>query len=144
MKIETNILILKTEIKTNKDNQDYLMISFADTQDGNTYNVICKDMSYSALKPFGQYKGIFTLNSSKYGLNLAVDSIEQQYRFCRTTKERYKEGRPKAYTKEQLENALSMLTVNGGKYSYKEVEKLLNISKSTLIRENNKRKSANL
>lgn len=77
MKIETNILILKTEIKTNKDNQDYLMISFADTQDGNTYNVICKDMSYSALKPFGQYTAKFTLNSSKYGLNLAVDSIEQ-------------------------------------------------------------------
>lgn len=57
------------------------------------------------------------------------------------TKEGYSEGRPKAYTKEQLDNALSMLTINGGKYSYKEVEKLLNISKSTLIRENNKRKA---
>lgn len=76
MKIETNILILKIEPKTNKDNQDYLMISFADTLDGNTYNVICKDMSYSSLKPFSQYEGKFTLNSSKYGLNLVVDSIE--------------------------------------------------------------------
>lgn len=57
------------------------------------------------------------------------------------TKEGFKEGRPKAYTKEQLENALSMLTVNGGKYSYKDVEGLLGISKSTLIRENNKRKA---
>lgn len=76
MKIETNILILKIEPKTNKDNQDYLMISFADTLDGNTYNVICKDMSYSSLKPFSQYEGKFILNSSKYGLNLVVDSIE--------------------------------------------------------------------
>lgn len=76
MKIETTVLILKIEPKTNKDNQDYLMISFADTLDGNTYNVICKDMSYSSLKPFSQYEGKFTLNSSKYGLNLIVDSIE--------------------------------------------------------------------
>ena len=56
------------------------------------------------------------------------------------TKEGWKEGRPKLYTNEQLDNALSMLTVNGGNRSYKEVERLLGISKSTLIRENNKRK----
>lgn len=56
------------------------------------------------------------------------------------TKEGWKEGRPKLYTKEQLDNALAMLTVNGGNRSYKEVERLLGISKSTLIRENNKRK----
>lgn len=59
------------------------------------------------------------------------------------TKEGFKEGRPKAYTKEQLDLALSMLTINGGDKSYKEVERLLGISKSTLIRENNKRKLDN-
>ena len=52
----------------------------------------------------------------------------------------FKEGRPKKYTKKQLDNALSMLTVNGGNKSYNEVSELLGISKSTLIRENNKRK----
>lgn len=55
-------------------------------------------------------------------------------------KEGFKEGRPKKYTAKQLENALSMLTINGGKYSYKEVEELTNISKSTLIREVKKRR----
>ena len=59
------------------------------------------------------------------------------------TKEGWKEGRPKLYTNEQLDNALSMLTVNGGNRSYKEVERLLGISKSTLIRENSKRKFEN-
>lgn len=59
------------------------------------------------------------------------------------TKEGWKEGRPKVYTKEQLDNALSMLTVNGGSRSYKDVERLLGISKSTLIRENNKRRVEN-
>ena len=59
------------------------------------------------------------------------------------TKEGWKEGRPKLYTNEQLDNALSMLTVNGGNRSYKEVERLLGISKSKLIRENSKRKFEN-
>lgn len=56
------------------------------------------------------------------------------------TKEGFKEGRPKKYTKKQLDNALSMLTINGGNHSYSQVEELLRISKSTLIIENNKRK----
>ena len=57
------------------------------------------------------------------------------------TKEGFKEGRPKKYTSNQLDNALSMLNINGGNKSYNEVAELLGISKSTLIRENNKRKA---
>ena len=56
------------------------------------------------------------------------------------TKEDFREGRPKKYTPKQLNNALSMLSVNGGEYSYKEVAEITNISKSTLIREVRKRK----
>ena len=56
------------------------------------------------------------------------------------TKEGFKEGRPKKHTREQLDHALAMLTINGGNKSYKEVERLLGISKSTLIREMRKRK----
>lgn len=56
------------------------------------------------------------------------------------TKEGYKEGRPKKFTKEQIDLALSMLSVNGGDKSYNEVERLIGISVSTLKRENNKRK----
>lgn len=55
-------------------------------------------------------------------------------------KKGFKEGRPKKHTVKQIDNALSMLSVNGGKYSYTEVAEITNISKSTLIRENNKRK----
>lgn len=46
----------------------------------------------------------------------------------------YREGRKKIYSKEHLDHALSMLSVNGGNYSYSQVSKLLNISKSTLVR----------
>nr|WP_046057540.1 MULTISPECIES: recombinase family protein [unclassified Clostridium] len=59
-------------------------------------------------------------------------------------KEGFKEGRPKKYTVKQLDNALSMLNINGGDKSYIEVAELLGISKSTLIRENNKRKVKDL
>ena len=49
-------------------------------------------------------------------------------------KEGYREGRKKVYPKEHLDHALSMLSVNGGNYSYSQVANLLNISKSTLVR----------
>lgn len=52
------------------------------------------------------------------------------------TKEGFKEGRPKKYSKEQIKNALNMLAVNGGTESYTSVSRLLRISKSTLVRAN--------
>ncbi|MGL5036282.1 MAG: recombinase family protein, partial [Aeromonas sp.] len=51
------------------------------------------------------------------------------------TKAGFKDGRPKTYTEKQLDNALNMLTINGGTCSYSEVTEITNISKSTLIRE---------
>lgn len=56
------------------------------------------------------------------------------------TKEGFKEGRPKSYTEKQLNHALSMLSVNGGNNSYNEVAEITGISKSTLIRGNNKKR----
>lgn len=45
-------------------------------------------------------------------------------------KEGFSEGRPKKYNKDQMEHAIELLESN----SYKEVERLTGISKSTLIR----------
>jgi len=56
------------------------------------------------------------------------------------TKDGFVEGRPKSYSNKQLDHALSLLTINGGDKSYNEVAEITGISKSTLIRENNKRK----
>jgi len=56
------------------------------------------------------------------------------------TKEGFTEGRPKSYTNKQLDHALSLLSINGGNKSYNEIVNITGISKSTLIRENNKRK----
>lgn len=50
----------------------------------------------------------------------------------------YREGRPKTYTKQQLDHALGLLESN----SYTQVVNLTGISKSTLIRAKRKRESA--
>lgn len=51
------------------------------------------------------------------------------------TKEGYKEGRPTKYRKEQLDNAMSLLETN----SYSQVERITDISVSTLVREKRRR-----
>lgn len=81
---------------------------------------------------------------------LAVAEMERNMIIERTqngkaiakTKPGFKEGRPQKYTQKQLDNALLMLSVNGGDKSYNEVAELVGISKSTLIRQNNKRKES--
>lgn len=50
----------------------------------------------------------------------------------------YREGRPKVYGKKQLEHALILLETN----SYKQVEEITGISKSTLIRAKRKLESS--
>ena len=52
------------------------------------------------------------------------------------TKEGFTEGRPRKFTEEEMDWAISLLDTN----SYKEVAEITNISKSTLIREVKKRK----
>ena len=47
----------------------------------------------------------------------------------------FREGRPKKYSRKQIEHALELLDNN----SYKQVEDLTGISKSTLIRAKKKR-----
>ena len=74
MRIETSIMILKIDPKTSKDGSDYLSISFADTN-GDTFNIITKDMQYTSLQAFKQYQVILNLTSSKYGLKLSIENI---------------------------------------------------------------------
>ena len=83
-------------------------------------------------------KNIF-LAFAEFERDMIVERTQEGKTVAKANNPNFKEGRPKAYTQKQLDNALSMLTVNGGKSSYKEVAELLGISKSTLIREQRKR-----
>lgn len=77
---------------------------------------------------------------AEFESDMIVERTQEGKAIART-KEGFKEGRPKKYTKKQLDNALSILVVNGGNKSYNEAAEILGISKSTLIRENNRRKA---
>lgn len=89
-------------------------------------------MMFTILCAFAEYEKDCIVERMKEGKLIAKQKSD------------FKEGRPKKYTKKQLDNALGMLTINGGSKSYKEVEELVNISKSTLIREMRKRKSESI
>lgn len=89
--------------------------------------------------PIGKLIITNLLAFAEFERNMIVERTQTGKAIAKT-KEGYKEGRPKKYNNKQLENALSMLSVNGGNKSYNEVAELLGISKSTLIREQNKNK----
>lgn len=61
----------------------------------------------------------------------------QQGKAIAKEKPYFKEGRPRKFNKKTIEQALRMLTVNGGGYSYNEVAEIMGISRSTLIRRQN-------
>lgn len=86
------------------------------------------DLIVTNLLAFAQFERAMIIERTQNGKAIAK------------TKEGFTEGRPRAYTDKTINHALSLLAVNGGDKSYTEVTEITGISKSTLIRENNKRK----
>lgn len=73
------------------------------------------------------YNTLFSID--EFEKNVMIDKIQIGKNRAKKL-DGFKEGRPKKYTKEQIEEALELL----GEYSYKKVEQMTGISKSTLIR----------
>ena len=71
---------------------------------------------------------------AEFERDMIIDRTQEGKAIAKT-KEGYTEGRPKKFSREKIKYALSLLNVFGGDKSYKEVEKLMGISKATLIRE---------
>lgn len=69
------------------------------------------------------------LSFAQFERDMIVERTQEGKAIARL-KEDYREGRPKTYNKKQIEHALHLLETN----SYKQVEQLTGISKSTLIR----------
>jgi DNA invertase Pin-like site-specific DNA recombinase len=74
---------------------------------------------------------IFTIMSgfAEFERDLIVERTQEGKAIARQRKD-FREGRPNKYSKKQVEHALSLLA----EYSYKQVEDMTGISKSTLIR----------
>lgn len=71
--------------------------------------------------------------------NLIIERTQEGKAIAKQ-REGFTEGRPKKYTKKQLDNAMEMLKTR----SYKEVEAITTISVATLARERRKRKANEL
>ncbi len=69
------------------------------------------------------------LSFAQFERDMIVERTQEGKAIARL-KDDYREGRPKIYNKKQIEHALHLLETN----SYKQVEQLTGISKSTLIR----------
>lgn len=73
---DIDMMCIKVEPKQNSKGEDYLIITLADMQTGDTFNLIEKDMSYlSSIQMFKQYKLDLNLSSTKYGLTLKMENI---------------------------------------------------------------------
>ena len=89
--------------------------------------------------PMGRLIATNLLAFAEFERSMIIERTQSGKAIART-KEGFKEGRPKKHAPRQIENALLMLSINGGQYSYKDVEEITNISKSTLIRAMRKKK----
>lgn len=79
--------------------------------------------------PTGRLIITILLAFAEYERDMIVERTQAGKSIART-KEGYREGRPPKYTETQIKHAISLLN----SHSYKEVERMTKISKSTLIR----------
>ena len=89
--------------------------------------------------PMGNLIVTNLLAFAEFERSLIIERTQQGKEIARQNPN-FKEGRPKKYNQAKINEALNLLSVNDGNLSYKQVENLTGISKSTLIRNNNKKK----
>lgn len=72
-----NMLCTKMEVREKKESKEkYLLISLLDLTSGDLFDLIEKDLSFlSSIKAMNKYTFDLKLNSTKYGLNLAIESV---------------------------------------------------------------------
>lgn len=86
--------------------------------------------------PMGKLIVTNLLAFSEFERSMIIERTQQGKAIAKE-KPYFKEGRPRKFNKKTIEQALRMLTVNGGGYSYNEVAEIMGISRSTLIRRQN-------
>ena len=74
------------------------------------------------------------LSFAKFERDIIVERTQEGKAIARQNPE-FREGRPKKYSKAQISHAIELLDT----YSYKQVEAMTGISKSTLMREKGKK-----
>ncbi len=97
-----------------------------------TVNIL--NMGIADNSPMGKLMITILSGFAEFERDLIVERTQEGKAIARQ-KEGYREGRPNKYGKEQIEHALELLQA----HSYKQVEAMTGISKSTLIRAKRKK-----
>lgn len=73
------VLCTKIEAKTNKDGGNYLLIDLLDIASGDSFNIMSKNIEFmSKLKAMTKYKVTLNLTSSRYGLKLDLETVNDE------------------------------------------------------------------
>ncbi|MBP2659146.1 MAG: resolvase [Firmicutes bacterium] len=92
--------------------------------------VTIDNMGTISSKPMDKLMVTVLLAFAEFERSMIIERTQAGKAIART-KDGYQDGRPKKYTKYQLQSALALLD----EHSYTQVERMTGISKSTLIRE---------
>ena len=77
MKIESKeIMVLKVDKKEKQDHTYYVAIGIACLDDGSTFTINSTELNYLELEPFSKHLANFSLQDSKYGMRLTLESLE--------------------------------------------------------------------
>ncbi len=100
---------------------------------GITVNIL--NMGVMDNSPSGRLIRNIMLSFAEFERDMIVERTQEGKAIAKKNNSHFREGRPKVYTKYQLDHAIELLNNN----SYTRVAELTGISKSTLIREKNKK-----
>ena len=76
MRIKSDIFVLSILAKENKNKEPYVILNIADL-DGNTFQIISKELDLLKLQQFTKYTANLELTNNKYGLKLNIVGIEE-------------------------------------------------------------------
>ena len=75
MKFKNDVFILSVQAKENKNKEPYVILNIADLE-GNTFQLVSKDLDLLKLQQFTKYTADLELINSKYGYHINIVGIE--------------------------------------------------------------------
>ena len=75
MKFKNDVFILSVQAKENKNKEPYIILNIADLE-GNTFQLVSKDLDLLKLQQFTKYTADLELTNSKYGYHINIVGIE--------------------------------------------------------------------
>lgn len=76
MKFKNEVFILSVQAKENKNKEPYVILNISDTE-GNTFQIVSKELDLLRLQQFTKYTADLELTNSKYGYHINIIDIEE-------------------------------------------------------------------